>query len=72
LICLIKKHTKKDKESELTELKRIINLYKLNGEIARLLNELDKAYSRKHDRTNSFNIDIELNNFNDGAAIKCL
>jgi hypothetical protein len=56
----------------LTELKRIINLYKLNKGIAMLLNELDKAYSGKHDRINSFNIDIELNNSNDGAAIKCL
>jgi len=56
----------------LTGLKKSNNLYKLSGEIAMLLNELDKAYSRKHDRNNSFNIDIELNNFNDGAAIKCL
>jgi hypothetical protein len=35
---------RKDKKSELTELKRIINLYKLTEEIAMLLNELDKAY----------------------------
>jgi hypothetical protein len=33
--------------------KRIITktLYKLNEETSILLNELDKAYSRKHDRT---------------------
>jgi hypothetical protein len=52
---------------------RTIALYKLNGEIEILLNELDKAYSRKHDgNTIALIIDIELNNFNDGAAIKCL
>jgi len=61
-----------EKKSELTQLKKSINLYKLSREIAMLLNKLDKAYERKHASKSNFGLNIELNsikfNKSDGGA----